>query len=54
MAARAHRARHLEEALAWILSHDGVWAATGAEIAAWYLAHHHAKIMEALAAEGAA
>jgi len=49
---QAHRARHLEEALAWILGHEGVWAATGAEIAAWYRAHHHPKVMAALAAEG--
>ena len=49
---QAHRARHLEEALAWILGHEGVWAATGAEIAEWYLANHHPKVMAALAEAG--
>jgi peptidoglycan/xylan/chitin deacetylase (PgdA/CDA1 family) len=43
-----HRARHLEEALAWILGHEGVWQATGAEIAQHYLDHHHPKVMAAL------
>lgn len=35
-----HRIAHLEGALRHILSHDGVWAATGSEIADWYLEHH--------------
>ena len=51
---QAHRARHLEEALTWILSHEGVWAATGAEIADWYMANHHPKVMAALADQGKA
>jgi peptidoglycan/xylan/chitin deacetylase (PgdA/CDA1 family) len=46
--AQPHRARHLEETLAWIMGHEGVWQATGAEIADWYLANHHPKIMAAL------
>jgi peptidoglycan/xylan/chitin deacetylase (PgdA/CDA1 family) len=33
-----HRIRALERALSHIASHDGVWLATGAEIADWYLA----------------
>jgi allantoinase len=37
MIGQPHRIRHLDEALAYILSHDGVWAATGEEIADWYL-----------------
>jgi allantoinase len=45
---QAHRARHLEEALSYILSHDGVWQATGSEIAEWYLRHHHPRILAAL------
>ena len=51
---QAHRARYLEEALAGILSHEGVWPATGAEIADWYLADHHPKVMAALADDGRA
>jgi peptidoglycan/xylan/chitin deacetylase (PgdA/CDA1 family) len=31
-----HRIGHLDRALAHIMSHDGVWAATGTEIADWY------------------
>jgi allantoinase len=34
-----HRIRHLERALGYVLSHSGVWAATGEEIADWYIAH---------------
>lgn len=49
---QAHRARHLEEALAYILGHSGVWPATGAEIAAWYRAHHHPQLTAALAEAG--
>ncbi len=32
-----HRIAHLDAALDYILSHDGVWKATGEEIADWYL-----------------
>ncbi|WP_225772981.1 polysaccharide deacetylase family protein [Inquilinus sp. Marseille-Q2685] len=31
-----HRARHFAAALAHIAAHDGVWLATGSEIADWY------------------
>jgi peptidoglycan/xylan/chitin deacetylase (PgdA/CDA1 family) len=31
-----HRIGHLDRALAHIMAHDGVWAATGTEIADWY------------------
>lgn len=33
-----HRARHLDRALAHIMSHDDVWIATGSEIADWFRA----------------
>jgi hypothetical protein len=49
---QAHRARYLEEALSYILSHSGVWVATGAEIAGWYLANHHPRLTESLAEAG--
>jgi peptidoglycan/xylan/chitin deacetylase (PgdA/CDA1 family) len=34
-----HRAKHLDRALKYILSHEGVWKATGEEIADWYIAN---------------
>ena len=36
-----HRVAALAEVLDHILSHQGVWMATGREIAAWYLEHHY-------------
>ncbi|MBA2556023.1 MAG: polysaccharide deacetylase family protein, partial [Chloroflexi bacterium] len=42
LAAQAHRIGPIEDALAYMLDHDGVWAATGREIAAWYDATHYA------------
>ena len=35
-----HRIRHLDRILEHILGHDGVWKATGEEIADWYLNHY--------------
>jgi allantoinase len=35
---RPHRLRYLDEALRYIAEHDGVWFATGEEIADWYYA----------------
>jgi peptidoglycan/xylan/chitin deacetylase (PgdA/CDA1 family) len=37
MMGQPHRIKHLDSALAYILSHDGVWKATGEEIADWYV-----------------
>ena len=36
-----HRASYLDDALGYILAHDGVWPATGADIARHYLDHHY-------------
>lgn len=36
---RPHRIRHLDRALGYIMGHEGVWQATGEEIADWYIAH---------------
>jgi allantoinase len=36
-----HRVHLLDEALSYVLGHEGVWRATGDEIAAWYLEHHY-------------
>ena len=41
-----HRIKHLERALAHITKHEGVWMATGQEIADWYI-HHHLAPMKA-------
>ncbi len=34
-----HRIDHLDRLLGYMLSHDGVWQATGSEIADWFSAH---------------
>jgi allantoinase len=39
MMGQPHRIKHLDEALSYILSHDGVWKTTGEEIADWYIAN---------------
>jgi peptidoglycan/xylan/chitin deacetylase (PgdA/CDA1 family) len=36
-----HRVDHLAGAIDYILGHEGVWHATGREIAAWYLDHYY-------------
>jgi allantoinase len=38
---RPHRIRYLDDILSHLRRHDGVWFATGAEMADWYLAHHY-------------
>lgn len=40
LACQPHRLGPIVEALAHMLAHEGVWAATGREIAAWYDTHH--------------
>ena len=35
-----HRITALDRALSHIMSHDGVWATTGSEIASWFLSQH--------------
>jgi hypothetical protein len=47
-----HRIAHLDRALAYILGHDGVWAATAEEIADWYNANY-LPLLEAHLAEEA-
>ena len=37
---RPHRHKYLAEAIEYIVSHSGVWLATGSEIADWYYAHY--------------
>ena len=47
----AHRIGHLERVLAHIRSHDGVWFATGEQIADWYIRHHLPSVEAHLAQE---
>jgi peptidoglycan/xylan/chitin deacetylase (PgdA/CDA1 family) len=44
-----HRIRHLDRALGHILAHEGVWKATGEQIADWYRDRHEAKLEASLA-----
>jgi len=46
-----HRIRHLDRALAYIAGHEGVWFATGGEIAAWYRDHGMAQYQQHLGKE---
>ena len=46
-----HRIRHLERALGHVVSHAGVWMATGEEIADWYIAHGLGAMEAQLASE---
>lgn len=45
-----HRARYLDEALDYILSHDGVWATTAEEIAEYYMANYYDAVQAHVAA----
>ena len=47
---RPHRHTYLDQALAYIARHDGVWFATGEELADWY----YASAYDAVAAAGGA
>jgi hypothetical protein len=38
---RPNAAKHLDEALRYILGHDGVWTTTADDIAEYYLANHY-------------
>lgn len=42
-----HRIRAFEEAVAYVLSHDGVWATTGEDIATWYYERHYDEVAQA-------
>lgn len=48
-----HRLRAFEEAMDYICSHDGVWKATGREIADHYLQHHYDEALASMAAVAA-
>ena len=40
-----HRIRYLDEILGYILSHEGVWQATGDEIAEYYIANYYDRMV---------
>lgn len=40
-----HRAGYLDEALEYILSHDGVWKTTADEIAEYYIEHYYDEVL---------
>lgn len=42
---RPHRVRHLDQVLGYMRRHQGVWFATGAEMADWYYGHHYGAAM---------
>jgi peptidoglycan/xylan/chitin deacetylase (PgdA/CDA1 family) len=44
MIGRPHRAKYLDLALAHIARHDGVWFATGEELADWYYRDHYGDV----------
>jgi peptidoglycan/xylan/chitin deacetylase (PgdA/CDA1 family) len=45
IAGQAFRAKWVDKGLAYILGHEGVWAATTEEIAAWYYEHYYAEAL---------
>ena len=48
-----HRVSALDEVLSYVMSHAGVWHATGREIARWYLDHHYDEAAAFAAGHGA-
>jgi allantoinase len=46
---RPNAAKHLDEALRYILGHDGVWATTADEIAEYYLANYYDEVKSCIA-----
>jgi hypothetical protein len=49
-----HRIRWLDEALSYILGHDGVWLATAGEIADYYYANCYERVAAHVTALSAA
>ncbi len=48
LAGQAFRAKWIDKGLEYILSHEGVWVATAAEIADWYYEHYYADALDQL------
>ncbi len=53
MMGQPQRVKYLDQALAYILSHEGVWNTTGEEIADWYYAHCYDAVQAHLSAPAA-
>jgi peptidoglycan/xylan/chitin deacetylase (PgdA/CDA1 family) len=45
-----HRLKAFDDILRYVTGHDGVWRATGREIADWYIAHHRDEALAWIAA----
>jgi len=50
---RPNAAKHLDEALRYILGHDGVWATTADDIAEYYLANYYDQVKSWIAERNA-
>ena len=50
---RLNAAKHLDEALRYILGHDGVWATTADDIAEYYLANYYGQVKSRIAQRNA-
>jgi hypothetical protein len=48
---RPNAAKYLDQALAYILGHDGVWNTTADDIAEYYMAHHYDRVTSWIAAQ---
>jgi hypothetical protein len=46
-------AKYLDEALRYILGHDGVWSTTADDIAEYYIANHYDGVMDWIAEQKA-
>lgn len=42
---KPHRAKYLDEALGYIMSHEGVWQTTADDIAEYYIANHYDQVV---------
>ena len=49
---RPSAAKYLDEALKYILGHDGVWLTTADEIAEYYMANYYDEVSAWIAARG--
>ena len=50
---RPNAAKYLDEALRYILGHDGVWSTTADDIAEYYIAHYYDQVSSWIAARKA-
>ena len=50
---RPNAAKYLDEALRYILGHDGIWNTTADDIAEYYIANHYDEVMHWIAGQKA-